>query len=184
MCRQWANTAGTLLGAGLPVATTTAANAIVETGSGGIIDNSFLPPFSGAITISLGVTSYSQVVPSTKGGAGSISGALKADGSGNVTQAAASDLTNGVTGPARSCLLPAPHIQRHAGGTYCCPRHQHHATCNHGVCRGCRGRGRCLDPGRSGFLARRATSRRARPRRSRCRQRRPALLCFNFTSMA
>lgn len=104
----WNNTTGTLLGAGLPVATTTTSSAIVETNSGGTIDNSFLPAFTGAITISLGVTSYNQVVPSTEGGAGSISGALKANGSGTVTQAAASDLSNGVTGSGAVVLAVSP----------------------------------------------------------------------------
>ena len=93
----WGNGTGTLLGTGYPVGTT-GANTVLETGSGGLIDASVLPAFTGAVTISGGVTSYNQVVPTNKGGAGTVTGVLAGDGSGNVSQGAASGLSNGVSG--------------------------------------------------------------------------------------
>ena len=95
----WDNTAGTLIGVGLPVATT-GTNTIVETNSSGFLAAGVMPALTGDITSSAGgvATSYNNVVPVTKGGAGAINGALKGNGSGTVSQAAASDLSNGVTG--------------------------------------------------------------------------------------
>jgi len=53
---------------------------------------------SGDVTTSgSGVTTYNNVVPSTKGGAGSVTGALRANGSGGVSQAATTDLSDTTT---------------------------------------------------------------------------------------
>lgn len=49
-------------------------------------------------TIGLGTSTISGVLPSVNGGAGTISGALKGNGSGTVSQAACADLSNGATG--------------------------------------------------------------------------------------
>ena len=49
-------------------------------------------------TVALGASTVSGVLPATNGGAGSITGALKANGSGTVSQAACADLSNGATG--------------------------------------------------------------------------------------
>ena len=52
---------------------------------------------TGDVTSVGNATSYANVVPAAKGGAGTITGALKANGSGTVSQAACADLSNGTT---------------------------------------------------------------------------------------
>lgn len=53
-----------------------------------------IPNLSGDVSSVAGVTTYNNVVPAAKGGAGTVSGALKANGSGTVSQAACADLSN------------------------------------------------------------------------------------------
>jgi hypothetical protein len=53
---------------------------------------------TGDVTSSGNTTTYANVVPAAKGGAGTVTGALKANGAGLVTQAACADLSNGATG--------------------------------------------------------------------------------------
>ena len=63
---------------------------------------------SGDITSVGNTTSYSAVVPATKGGAGSVSGLLKADGNGNVAAAVVADfptLNQNTTGNAATATL-------------------------------------------------------------------------------
>lgn len=57
------------------------------------------PAHTGDVTNSAGslALAYANVVPANKGGAGAITGALKANGSGTVTQAACADLSNATT---------------------------------------------------------------------------------------
>lgn len=59
-------------------------------------------------------TDLSGIVPAANGGAGSINGALKGNGSGTVSQAAASDLSNGTTGSGSVVLATGPQLS-HAG---------------------------------------------------------------------
>lgn len=53
-------------------------------------------------------TDGTGIVPAANGGAGTINGALKGNGSGTVSQAAASDLSNGVTGSGSVVLATSP----------------------------------------------------------------------------
>lgn len=70
---------------------------IPTTGLTGTLQAAQEPAHTGDVTNAAGslALAYTNVVPSNKGGAGSISGALKANGSGTVTQAACADLSNG-----------------------------------------------------------------------------------------
>ncbi len=53
-------------------------------------------------------TGVTGVLPAANGGAGAVTGALKANGSGAVSQAGASDLSNGVTGTGSVALAGSP----------------------------------------------------------------------------
>lgn len=90
----------------------TASATVPTTDLSGTLQAAQFPALTGAVTTSAGSlsTSYNTVVPSNKGGAGSITGALKADGAGNVSQAAASDLSNGTTGSGSVVLATNPQL--------------------------------------------------------------------------
>lgn len=76
-------------------------------------------PASGNATnlTSIPVAQASGVLPAANGGAGTINGALKGNGSGTVSQAAAADLSNGVTGSGAVVLATSPTLVTPALGT-------------------------------------------------------------------
>lgn len=87
--------------------------------------NGNLTKFSGASSITNGdlsgdittsgtlATTYAGVVPAAKGGAGTITGALKANGAGVVSQAACADLSNGTS----SCSTDTTNASNISSGT-------------------------------------------------------------------
>lgn len=110
--------AGTVSQAGCADLSDAAPSCSIDTTSAGNITAGTLPSgrLSGAYTgvtglgtISAGVWNGS-VIGSAYGGAGAVSGALKANGAGTVSQAAAADLSNGVTGSGPVVLATSPTI--------------------------------------------------------------------------
>jgi hypothetical protein len=76
---------------------------------------------TGDVTTSAGslATTYNGIVPAAKGGAGTINGALKGNGSGVVSQAACADLSNGATGCSTAVVAPTsytPSVTCSSGG--------------------------------------------------------------------
>lgn len=73
------------------------------------------PAHTGDVTNTAGslALAYANVVPANKGGAGTITGALKGNGSGTVTQAACADLSNA----AASCSTDATNATNITSGT-------------------------------------------------------------------
>lgn len=65
---QWSNTAGTTVSAGLPVATTSTANSIVETGAGGTINANFVPTLNQNTTGT--AANVTGIVAAANGGTG------------------------------------------------------------------------------------------------------------------
>lgn len=86
---------------GLPTSITLTNGAgLPTTGLTGTLQAAQEPAHTGDVTNSAGslALAYTTVVPASKGGAGTITGALRGNGSGTVTQAACADLSNAAAG--------------------------------------------------------------------------------------
>lgn len=90
------------------------------TSSGNAATLANIPALSGANLTTLNASNLSSgTVAAARGGAGAISGALKANGSGVVTQAACADLSNGATGCSTTVGTSATVNTGTSGGTLC-----------------------------------------------------------------
>lgn len=86
---------------------TTLADGKIWIGDG--TDTAFPRTLSGDVTVSnLGVTSYNGVVPATKGGAGTVNGILKANGSGIVSAADSTSVYNAIGSKPANKFLASP----------------------------------------------------------------------------